>query len=103
MLDRYLLAIRRWPEQAGSTWAATPNADERAIHFSALHNVRAALDWCFGAVGDAGTGIALAAAAAPIFLAMSLLIEGRRWSERRCKPHNGERCAAGTTNTNVRC
>ncbi|UPT97649.1 tetratricopeptide repeat protein [Bradyrhizobium barranii subsp. apii] len=59
-----------------------PSADERAIHFSALHNVRAALDWCFGANGDASIGIALAAAAAPIFLAMSLLIECRRWSER---------------------
>jgi hypothetical protein len=46
LLDRCLLAIRRWLEQAGDTWAATPNADERAIHFSALHNVRAALDWC---------------------------------------------------------
>lgn len=82
MLDRCLLAIQRWLEQAGSTWAATPNADERAIHFSALHNVRAALDWCFGAGGDPNTGIALAAAAAPIFLAMSLLTECRRWSER---------------------
>lgn len=79
---RHATYYRRWLEQAGSTWAATPNADERAIHFSALHNVRAALDWCFGAGGDANAGIALAAAAAPIFLAMSLLIECRRWSER---------------------
>lgn len=79
---RHATYYRRWLEQAGSTWAATPNADERAIHFSALHNVRAALDWCFGAGGDATAGIALAAAAAPIFLAMSLLIECRRWSER---------------------
>ncbi|MEY9125007.1 ATP-binding protein [Bradyrhizobium yuanmingense] len=79
---RHATYYRRWLKQAGSTWAATPNADERAIHFSALHNVRAALDWCFGAGGDATAGIALAAAAAPIFLAMSLLIECRRWSER---------------------
>ncbi|MGY3033014.1 putative ATPase/DNA-binding winged helix-turn-helix (wHTH) protein [Bradyrhizobium sp. USDA 4354] len=79
---RHATYYQRWLEQAGSTWAATPNADERAIHFSALHNVRAALDWCFGAGGDANTGIALAAAAAPIFLAMSLLIECRRWSDR---------------------
>jgi predicted ATPase len=79
---RHATYYRRWLEQAGSTWAATPNADERAIHFSALHNVRAALDWCFGAGGDVNAGVALAAAAAPIFLAMSLLIECRRWSER---------------------
>ena len=68
--------------KSASAWATVPGADERAIHFSALHNVRAALHWCFGADGDAGIGIALTAAAAPIFLAMSLLIECRRWSER---------------------
>jgi predicted ATPase/DNA-binding winged helix-turn-helix (wHTH) protein len=79
---RHATYYRRWLEQAGTTWATVPSADERAIHFSALHNVRAALDWCFGADGDRGIGIALAAAAAPIFLAMSLLIECRRWSER---------------------
>ena len=79
---RHATYYRRWLEQAGMNWAAVPSADERAIHFSALHNVRAALDWCFGAGGDIGIGIALAAAAAPIFLAMSLLIECRRWSER---------------------
>ncbi|MGY4354021.1 putative ATPase [Bradyrhizobium sp. i1.7.7] len=79
---RHATHYRRWLEQAGTTWATVPSADERAIHFSALHNVRAALDWCFGTDGDVGIGIALAAAAAPIFLAMSLLIECRRWSER---------------------
>ncbi|MBR0709131.1 ATP-binding protein [Bradyrhizobium liaoningense] len=79
---RHATYYRRWLEQAGPTWETVPSADERAIHFSALHNVRAALDWCFGANGEAGIGIALAAAAAPIFLAMSLLIECRRWSER---------------------
>ncbi|MCK1740972.1 winged helix-turn-helix domain-containing protein [Bradyrhizobium sp. 139] len=79
---RHATYYRRWLEQAGTTWATVPSADERAIHFSALHTVRAALDWCFGTGGDVGIGIALAAAAAPIFLAMSLLIECRRWSER---------------------
>ncbi|WP_445219491.1 ATP-binding protein [Bradyrhizobium sp. Pa8] len=79
---RHATYYRRWLEQAGTTWATVPSADERAIHFSALHNVRAALDWCFDTGGDASIGIGLAAAAAPIFLAMSLLIECRRWSER---------------------
>lgn len=79
---RHATYYRQWLEQAGSTWATVPSADERAVHFSALHNVRAALDWCFGTGGDINIGIALAAAAAPIFLAMSLLIECRRWSER---------------------
>lgn len=79
---RHATYYRRWLEQAGTTWATVPSADERAAHFSALHNVRAALDWSFGPGGDLGIGVALAAAAAPIFLAMSLLIECRRWSER---------------------
>ncbi|MGY4627938.1 ATP-binding protein [Bradyrhizobium sp. USDA 4486] len=79
---RHASYYRRWLEQAGAIWATVPSADERAIHFSALHNVRAALDWCFGAGGDAGIGIALAASASPMFLAMSLLTECRRWSER---------------------
>ncbi|MBR0790695.1 winged helix-turn-helix domain-containing protein [Bradyrhizobium manausense] len=79
---RHATYYRRWLQQAGTKWATVPSADERAIHFSALHNVRAALDWCFGPGGDVGIGIALAAAAAPIFLAMSLLTECRRWSER---------------------
>lgn len=79
---RHATYYRRWLEQAGTKWATVPSADERAIHFSALHNVRAALDWCFGPGSDTGIGIALAAAAAPIFLAMSLLTECRRWSER---------------------
>ena len=79
---RHATYYRRWLEQAGMSWVAVPSADERAVHFSALHNVRAALEWCFGTNGDLRIGIALAAAAAPIFLAMSLLIECRRWSER---------------------
>lgn len=79
---RHATYYRRWLEQAGTKWATVPSADERAIHFSALHNVRAALDWSFGPSGNVGIGIALAAAAAPIFLAMSLLTECRRWSER---------------------
>jgi predicted ATPase/DNA-binding winged helix-turn-helix (wHTH) protein len=47
-----------------------------------LGNVRAALEWCFGASGDAEIGIGLATAAARVFLAMSLFTECRRWSER---------------------
>jgi len=44
--------------------------------------VRAALEWCFGVNGNAEIGIGLAGAAAPVFLATSLLTECHRWSER---------------------
>jgi hypothetical protein len=40
------------------------------------------LEWCFGVNGNAEIGVGLAAAAAPVFLAMSLLPECHRWSER---------------------
>ena len=73
---------RRWLEQAGAEWPTLSSVAERAPHFASLHNVRAALEWCFGASGNTGVGVGLAAAAAPVFLAMSLLIECHRWSER---------------------
>ncbi|WP_225767592.1 winged helix-turn-helix domain-containing protein [Inquilinus sp. Marseille-Q2685] len=73
---------RRWLGQLRTEWPTLSNVAERGPHLSAMNNVRAALEWCFGPGGDAGLGIALAAAAAPVFLAMSLLTECRRWSER---------------------
>jgi predicted ATPase/DNA-binding winged helix-turn-helix (wHTH) protein len=45
-----------------------------------LGNVRSALEWSFSERGDVGFGVALAAAAAPLFLEMSLLTECRRWT-----------------------
>lgn len=47
-----------------------------------LANARAALGWCFGANGNVDIGVGLATAAAPVFLAMSLVTECHRWSER---------------------
>lgn len=46
-----------------------------------VSNLRAALEWCFGTDGDPTLGIALAAAAAPFYLRLSLLIDCRRISE----------------------
>jgi predicted ATPase len=44
---------------------------ERAPYFAGVSNVRAALEWCFGPNGDLPTGIGLAAAAAPVLLAIA--------------------------------
>ena len=79
---RHATYYRRWLEQAGTEWATLSTGVERTPHFAALNNVRAALEWSFGESGDVGIGIGLAAAAAPVFLAMSLLTECLRWSER---------------------
>jgi predicted ATPase len=53
--------------------------EKRSTFGAHIDNVRAALEWCFGANGNLVVG--LAAAAAPMFLTMSLLPECYRWSE----------------------
>jgi predicted ATPase/DNA-binding winged helix-turn-helix (wHTH) protein len=79
---RHATYYQEWLEQTGIEWPRLSNATERAPHLAALANVRAALEWCFGVNGNAEIGVALASAAAPVFLAMSLLTECQRWSER---------------------
>jgi predicted ATPase len=79
---RHANYFRRWLEQNGTDWSTLSTGTERAPHFAGLNNVRAALEWCFGEGGNIEVGIALAAAAAPVFLTMSLLPECHRWSER---------------------
>lgn len=78
---RHAAYYRRWLKQNGTEWSSLSTGTERSAHFAALNNVRAALEWCFSAVGDTAVGVGLAAAAAPVFLAMSLLPECHRWSE----------------------
>ena len=55
--------------------------EKRSTPLAHVDNVRAALEWCFGVNGNLAVGVGLAAAAAPVFLAMSLLPECYRWSE----------------------
>jgi len=50
-------------------------------HTESLGNVRAALNWSLSDAGDLETGVALAAAAAPLLLGMSLLSECRDWTK----------------------
>ena len=62
---------------------ASSRSDEEPTHcIREIDNVRAALEWCFNANRNIEIGVRLAAAAVPIFLAMSLLPECHRWSER---------------------
>ena len=79
---RHAAYYRQWLEQIGIEWPTLSNAAERAPHLAGLANVRAALEWCFGVDGNAAVGVQLAAAAAPVLMAMSLLTECYRWSER---------------------
>ena len=79
---RHATYYRRWLEQTGIEWPTLSTGVQRAPHFAGLNNVRAALEWCFGVDGNVAIGVGLAAAAAPVFLAMSLLTECHRWSQR---------------------
>ncbi|WP_457152422.1 ATP-binding protein [Mesorhizobium sp. P5_C1] len=86
---RHAAYYRRWLEQTGIGWPKLGTGEERAPHFAAINNVRAALEWCFGKHGNADIGTGLAIAAAPVFLAMSLLPECHRWSERAILASDG--------------
>ena len=79
---RHATYYRRWLEQTGIDWPTLSTGAQRAPHFAGVNNVRAALEWCFGPNGDAEVGVGLTVAATPVFLAMSLLTECHRWSER---------------------
>jgi predicted ATPase/DNA-binding winged helix-turn-helix (wHTH) protein len=82
---RHAAFFRTFLEQtrAERTQAMTPrDGDRRLERASLLGNVRAALDWCFAEPGARALGVVLAAAAAPLFIEVSLLDECRRWTER---------------------
>ena len=79
---RHAAYYRRWLEQTGTEWPTSASGTEQVSYFAGLNNVRGALEWCFGRNGNTEIGVALAASAAPVFLAMSLLPECQRWSER---------------------
>ncbi|GGP21557.1 ATP-binding protein [Silvimonas iriomotensis] len=53
-----------------------------------IANVRAALEWSFGPDGEIDLAVAVAAAATPMLLATSLLIECRQWAERALRVLN---------------
>lgn len=79
---RHASYFTRWLGEHGHEWSTLTTGAERAPHFAGLNNVRAALKWCFGDTGDSALGVDLAAAATPVFLAMSLLPECYHWSDK---------------------
>ena len=82
LATRHASYFRRWLEQNGKEWSSLSSGIERASHFAGVNNVRLALEWCFSPGGNIELGVPLAAAATQVFLAMSLLPECHRWSQR---------------------
>ena len=64
-------------EQAEAEWETRPPVEWLADYGRQIDNLRTALDWAFSPGGDAEIGMALTAAAAPLWLHLSLLEECR--------------------------
>lgn len=90
---RHARYYRQWLAEAAGEWSTLMSGTERAPYFAGISNVRAALEWCFGPNGDLPTGIGLAATAAPVLLAMSLLPECHQWSQRALAARDDQACS----------
>ena len=82
-------AARRHAEYSGNLfaraeaeWETRPTDRRLADHGRQIDNVRAALDWAFSPTGDAAIGVALTAAAVPVWMHLSLMEECRGRVER---------------------
>lgn len=64
-------------EQAEAEWQMRPAAEWQAEYGTQIADVRAALDWCFSPDGNMATGVALTAAAVPLWCQLSLVEECR--------------------------
>jgi predicted ATPase/DNA-binding winged helix-turn-helix (wHTH) protein len=62
-------------ERAETEWETRPTAEWLADYGWRLDNLRAALDWAFSPGGDLSVGVALTAAAVPLWMHLSLMEE----------------------------
>ena len=68
--------------QTEADWETRPTEEWLADYVPRLDNVRAALEWAFSPSGDASIGVALTAAAVPLWAHLSLMEECRGRIER---------------------
>jgi predicted ATPase len=65
--------------EASASWATMATDDWLARHEPDLDNLRASLDWAFGAEGDPALGVELTSHSVRIWDELSLLAERERW------------------------
>ena len=73
---RHAEYIKRVFDRANAEWHQRRTAEWLQAYEGQLGNLREALDWAFSAEGDGSIGVALTAAAAPLWFHLSLLDEG---------------------------
>jgi predicted ATPase/DNA-binding winged helix-turn-helix (wHTH) protein len=79
-------------ERAEAEWDTRPTADWLGDYGRQIDNLRAALDWAFSPEGDASIGVAITAAAVPLWMHLSLLDECHSRAEQglaACKTGDG--------------
>jgi len=69
-------------ERAETEWETRPPVEWLAAYSREIDNIRTALDWAFSASGDASIGVALTAAAVPLWFQQSHMVECRSRVER---------------------
>ncbi|WP_027578654.1 winged helix-turn-helix domain-containing protein [Bradyrhizobium sp. Ai1a-2] len=69
-------------QEIGNGATAAAESSRFAAIADQFGNIRAALAWCFAEHGDRAMGVALAAAAMPFFLKLSLFAECQLWAKR---------------------
>src|SRR5271163_2789708 len=74
---RHAEYYRQLFEQAEREWETRPIAEWVADYGRQIDDLRAALDWSFSPDGDWAAGVALAAAAVPLWMELSLMAECR--------------------------
>jgi predicted ATPase len=90
-LRRHAEHYRDLFERAEAEWETRPAAEWLEDYVWHIGNLRAALDWALSSGGDASIGVALTAAAVPLWMHLSLLDECRRRAEQAlaaCDPDN---------------
>ena len=65
--------------EAEASWATMATKAWLRSYAPELDNLRAALEWAFGPVGDIALGLDLTGRSLPLFLELSLLPEQKRW------------------------
>jgi predicted ATPase/DNA-binding winged helix-turn-helix (wHTH) protein len=76
-------------ERAQPTLEARPTADRLVSYGYWIDNIRLVLDWAFSPEGDASVGVALTAAAVPLWMHLALVEECRVWVGQALAAHAG--------------